>query len=58
MISQKFATDFERWLEQIERHHTTHGSTGTGRITADNPRDGFVGNPAEGVYSHPTSCPA
>ena len=30
-----------RW---IEPHHTLHGSTGTGRITADNPRDGFVGD--------------
>jgi aldehyde dehydrogenase (NAD+) len=31
-----------------------HGSTGTGRITADNPREGFVGDPDDGVYAHPT----
>ena len=30
-----------------------HGSTGTGRITADNPRDGFAGDLA-GLYAHPT----
>ncbi|MDQ3029016.1 MAG: aldehyde dehydrogenase family protein, partial [Actinomycetota bacterium] len=29
-------------------------STQTGRITADNPRDGFVGDPEAGLYYHPT----
>ncbi|MCU1595606.1 MAG: Aldehyde dehydrogenase, partial [Frankiales bacterium] len=33
-------------------HHTLHGASG--RITADNPRAGFVGDPADGVYAHPT----
>jgi aldehyde dehydrogenase (NAD+) len=31
-----------------------HGSTGTGRITSDNPREGFVGDPDAGIYYHPT----
>ncbi len=30
------------------------GSTGLGRITADNAREGFVGDPATGLYEHPT----
>jgi aldehyde dehydrogenase (NAD+) len=29
------------------------GSSGTGRITADNPRDGFVGDPESGIFYHP-----
>ncbi len=35
-------------------HHTLLGSTGIGAITADNPREGFVGDPANGLYRHPT----
>ena len=36
-------------------HHTLHGSSGTGRITASNPRDGFVGgDPERGLFCHPT----
>ncbi len=30
------------------------GSTATGRISAENPRAGFVGDPAAGLYYHPT----
>ena len=30
------------------------GSTGRGRITSDNPRSGFVGDPDAGIYCHPT----
>ena len=30
------------------------GSSGRGRITSDNPRDGFVGDPDRGLYEHPT----
>jgi aldehyde dehydrogenase (NAD+) len=30
------------------------GSTGTGRITSDNPRAGFVGDPDAGLFCHPT----
>ena len=54
MINQKFADNFERWLGEIQDHHKVLGSSGRGRITADNPRDGFVGDPAAGIYEHPT----
>ena len=54
MINQRFADNFEKWLEEIQDHHTVLGSTGRGRITADNPRRGFVGDPSAGVYEHPT----
>ena len=55
MIDQKFADRFEQdWLGLIEGHHRVLGSTGTGRITADNPRQGFVGDPSTGLFEHPT----
>jgi aldehyde dehydrogenase (NAD+) len=54
MISARFCERFEDWLELVRPHHTVQGSTGTGRITADNPRAGFVGDPQDGLYEHPT----
>ena len=54
MISERFCKRFEAWLELVEPHHTVLGSTGTGRITASNPREGFVGDPEAGLYYHPT----
>lgn len=54
MISERFYERFLGWLDLIEDHHTVHGSSGTGRITAVNPREGFVGDPEEGLYCHPT----
>jgi aldehyde dehydrogenase (NAD+) len=54
MLSERFLTGFEKWLGEIQPHHQVHGSTGTGRITPDNPRAGFVGDPTAGVYAHPT----
>ncbi|HEX5937069.1 MAG TPA: aldehyde dehydrogenase family protein [Actinomycetota bacterium] len=54
MISARFADRFEDWLELIRPHHTLSGSAATGRITARNPRNGFVGDPAAGLYYHPT----
>ena len=54
MISARFLERFEGWLDLVEGHHTVHGSTGTGRITDDNPREGFVGSWARGLYAHPT----
>ena len=54
MLSERFLTGFEKWLGEIQPHHTVHGSTGTGRITAANPRAGFVGDPEAGVFAHPT----
>jgi aldehyde dehydrogenase (NAD+) len=54
MIHERFHERFLDWLELIRDHHTVSGSTGTGRITADNPREGFVGDPEAGLYDHPT----
>jgi alpha-ketoglutaric semialdehyde dehydrogenase len=54
MISARFCQRFEGWLELVQPHHKLYGSTATGRITKDNPREGFVGDPDEGLYYHPT----
>jgi aldehyde dehydrogenase (NAD+) len=54
MLSERFLRGFEKWLGEVQPHHDVHGSTGTGRITAVNPRNGFVGDPDVGVYAHPT----
>lgn len=54
MINGRFAHTFEQWLDLVEPAHHVSGSTGTGRITADNPRTGFVGDPDVGLYYHPT----
>jgi aldehyde dehydrogenase (NAD+) len=54
MLSERFLQGFEKWLGEIQPHHEVHGSTGTGRITAANPRAGFVGDPDAGVFAHPT----
>jgi aldehyde dehydrogenase (NAD+) len=55
MMNARFAERFVSWLDLVEGHHTLHGSHGrTGRITSDNPRTGFVGDPDAGVFCHPT----
>jgi acyl-CoA reductase-like NAD-dependent aldehyde dehydrogenase len=54
MLTARFCQRFEGWLEKIQPHHKVHGSTGIGRITSANPREGFVGNPDIGLYYHPT----
>lgn len=54
MISARFCQRFEGWLDLVQPHHKLYGSTGTGRITAENPRQGFVGNPDAGLFYHPT----
>jgi alpha-ketoglutaric semialdehyde dehydrogenase len=54
MLSERFHERFLAWLELIESHHSIHGSSGMGRISADNPREGFVGDPEAGIYDHPT----
>ena len=54
MISARFCERFEGWLELVQPHHEVLGSSGTGRITASNPREGFVGDPDAGLYYHPT----
>jgi aldehyde dehydrogenase (NAD+) len=54
MIHARFMERFEDWLGLIRDHHGVHGSTGIGRITSDNPRAGFVGDPDRGIFCHPT----
>ena len=56
MLDERFLHRFESdWLALVRDHHSVHGSTATGRITAAQPRAGFVGgNPERGIYCHPT----
>ncbi|HSK92092.1 MAG TPA: aldehyde dehydrogenase family protein [Euzebyales bacterium] len=54
MLGARFAERFEGWLDLIAGHHEVSGSTAVGRITAEAPRKGFVGDPDEGLYYHPT----
>src|SRR6266540_5187439 len=56
MIHERFLHRFEdEWLGLVRSHHSVHGSSGTGRITAANPRQGFVGgDPEQGLFVHPT----
>jgi aldehyde dehydrogenase (NAD+) len=51
MLSERFLQGWEKWLGEIQPHHTVHGPTG--RITSVNPREGFVGDPDVGVFAHP-----
>jgi len=51
LLDAKFAERFDEYLSWIQPHHTVHGVRG--RITADNPRHGFVGDPSDGLYYHP-----
>ena len=48
MIHERFHQRFLDWLELVRDHHTLYGSTGTGRISSTNPREGFVGDPDVG----------
>jgi len=54
MINSRFCDRFLGWLDWVRPHHQLRGSTGTGRITKDNPRAGFVGDPDAGLFVHPT----
>jgi acyl-CoA reductase-like NAD-dependent aldehyde dehydrogenase len=54
MLHERFAERFEDWLGLVRDHHTVHGSSATGRITAERPREGFVGDPEAGLFYHPT----
>src|SRR5205807_4134150 len=54
MIDDRFLLRLEGFLELDGDHHALHGSTGIGRITAANPRAGFVGDPKRGLFAHPT----
>jgi alpha-ketoglutaric semialdehyde dehydrogenase len=54
MLNDRFGRRFEEYLSWIKPHHRLLGSTGTGRITAANPREGFIGDPSNGIFYHPT----
>jgi aldehyde dehydrogenase (NAD+) len=51
MLDAKFAERYEEYLGWIQPHHRVVGARG--RITAENPRDGFVGDFAGGLFYHP-----
>jgi alpha-ketoglutaric semialdehyde dehydrogenase len=51
MLDQKFADRYEEYLDWIQPHQIVQAARG--RITADNPRAGFIGDPAAGLYYHP-----
>ncbi|GAA3744026.1 aldehyde dehydrogenase (NAD+) [Spinactinospora alkalitolerans] len=53
MINERFAARYESYLGWIGDHHRVLGSTSTGRISAANPREGFVGDPGDGLFYHP-----
>ncbi|MBD2900364.1 Aldehyde dehydrogenase, thermostable [Actinomadura sp. RB99] len=53
LISERFTAGFEKTLGWIGGGHAVHGSSGTGRISAANPRAGFVGDPEAGLFYHP-----
>jgi acyl-CoA reductase-like NAD-dependent aldehyde dehydrogenase len=51
MLSERFLQGYEKWLGELQPHHEVHGPIG--RITASNPRPGFLGDPDAGVFAHP-----
>jgi aldehyde dehydrogenase (NAD+) len=51
MMDSKFADRYEEFLGWIQPHHTVQAAYG--KITNDNPRDGFIGDPSTGLYYHP-----
>ncbi|MEE1818765.1 aldehyde dehydrogenase family protein [Streptomyces sp. SP18ES09] len=53
LLDEKFARSYEEALSWIEEHHTVLGSSAIGRITAESPREGFVGDASDGLYYHP-----
>jgi aldehyde dehydrogenase (NAD+) len=53
MMDEKFAVGFERHLATIAGHHRVLGSSAVGRIGPAAPRDGFVGDPSDGLFYHP-----
>ncbi|HEV8063836.1 MAG TPA: aldehyde dehydrogenase family protein [Acidimicrobiales bacterium] len=55
MLDERFADKFEEYLAGlVQPHHRVLGSSGTGRVSSENPRQGFVGDPDAGVFCHPT----
>src|SRR3984957_2750453 len=54
MLDEGFGTRFGDYLGWLKPHHRVLAAAGTGRITAANPRAGFLGDPAAGWFYHPT----
>ena len=54
MLHERFAERFEEWLGLIRDHQTVLGSSATGRIGSDRPRENFVGDPEAGLFYHPS----
>jgi alpha-ketoglutaric semialdehyde dehydrogenase len=54
MLDEKFATRFEEYLGWIQPYHKILGSSAVGRISRENPRAGFIGDPDGGLFYHPT----
>ncbi|MBO0868069.1 MAG: aldehyde dehydrogenase family protein, partial [Micromonosporaceae bacterium] len=51
MLAPHFANRFEQYLGWLRPYHRVLGPTG--RITAGDPRPGFVGDAEQGLYYHP-----
>ncbi|HEV7706675.1 MAG TPA: aldehyde dehydrogenase family protein [Asanoa sp.] len=51
MLADRFASRYEEYLTWIGDHHKVLGPVG--RITPDNPRAGFAGDPEAGLFYHP-----
>lgn len=51
MLAERFATRYEEYLGWIGDHHRVAGPRG--RITPENPRAGFAGDPTTGLFYHP-----
>ncbi len=54
LMTETFARRFEEYLSWVADDHRLLGSDGIGRITARNPRKGFLGDPDDGVFYHPS----
>jgi aldehyde dehydrogenase (NAD+) len=54
MISERYLQNHLRHLSMVQGHHHVSGSRGIGRINTENPRSGFVGDPEQGFFAHPT----
>ncbi len=53
LLAETFAARYDKYLDWIGTRHRVLGSTATGRITSERPRDGFVGDADAGLYYHP-----
>jgi alpha-ketoglutaric semialdehyde dehydrogenase len=51
LMDARFAERFEDFLTWVQPHHAVQAAYG--KITKENPRDGFIGDPSTGLYYHP-----